>query len=159
MSNTTTTKICENVQLLDDMNSWDIPEFHESVCATIKFWTLKARTRFHLNAKQLPMPILSYNLRGNIAGQAFYREHVIKINPVFLQTQTWDMINNTIPHEICHFVTHAVHNFPVYPHGKEWRNICLDMGHTPQTYCHYGKYKTNVQQVSNMINKMSNEDF
>lgn len=77
---------------------------------------------------------LEYNLRGRVAGRAWWPQNRIQLNPVFLLDQA-DFIHTTVPHEIAHLLTHALHGSRARPHGPEWRQVMLNLGHPP-IRCH-----------------------
>lgn len=150
----------EPINLIDNLSKFELPEFHQTVIDTIKHYIIKARTKYRLNADILPMPNLSYKLRGDCAGVAIYSENEIRLNPVYLETYTYDMLTNTIPHEIAHLVTRKLYGFKVATHGKEWQNVCLDLGHVPTVRHSYGTYKQASQDlVNSKVNSLSADDF
>lgn len=148
--------IDEQVQLIDSLSRFELPEFHSSVLNTIKFYTLKARVEFNLTREQFPMPCLSYKIRGDTAGQAWYAEHKIKINPVYLEFNPHHILHDTIPHEIAHLVTRLIHGFGVAPHGREWENVSSKLGHV-HNRCHNMPRVRDV--IADKLRGMSEDDF
>lgn len=153
----------ESVELVGNLRSWEVPSEHDAVVAQIKIWILKARKRFHLSANDLPMPKLSYALKGNTMGMACWEPEVwtIRINPVYLEANAYEQIMDTIPHEVCHLVTRKLHGKNIYPHGREWQTVCLNLGHYPSVTCNtVGSYKETVKELERkMINDISVDDF
>lgn len=81
------------------------------------------------------LPKLSFELNSNrIAGQAFYYDWMIKINPKFLQSNSDHVVNVTVPHEVAHLVCHKVYPRAKQGHGPEWKGIMQSFGLKPETY-------------------------
>lgn len=89
-------------------------------------------------------PEITYEVAGNVAGYACYGENKIKLNSDYLRTEFQDMMHDTIPHEVAHFVTHWVYDYGrmnpygkriVKPHGPQWRGVMLRLGVEPER-CH-----------------------
>jgi SprT protein len=78
---------------------------------------LKAETHFR---RLLPRPIMKFNLRGGVAGKAFYHSNEIRFNPILLEENPEDMIGNTVAHEVAHLVAHLVYGHQSHGHGKDW---------------------------------------
>lgn len=151
----------EQVKHAKTYREWQLPEHDFAIRMSIKNWILKARMRFHLSAKRLPMPLLSYELKGNILGQAFYREHMVKINPTYLAHSPHRVIDETVAHEIGHLVAFKIYGSYIRPHGKEWQNVCLDMGHYPSVRdCQVPSFKEAQRQLeAKELRELSADDF
>ncbi|MDC0219965.1 SprT-like domain-containing protein, partial [Verrucomicrobia bacterium] len=76
-------------------------------------------------------PTISYDLRGQAAGQANYRHNVIRLNRELLEKYTADFIDQTVPHEFGHLVAYRVYGSRIKPHGKEWKSVVLALGAKP----------------------------
>lgn len=55
---------------------------------------------------------------GTIAGRAYYGRRLIKLNPLFLEDNFDTMINQTLPHEVCHLIAYDDHGDAGKGHGK-----------------------------------------
>jgi SprT protein len=101
--------------------------------------------------KDLPMPTVSYDLRGTTAGTASGAKWHIQLNAVLLAQNTDDFMIDTVPHEFAHLACHQI-----YPqayeteiirtargvkrtkrsiHGSEWKSIMVALGCDPSR-CH-----------------------
>lgn len=95
--------------------------------------TLLLAERLYNRAFELPK--LSFELNSSkIAGQAFLHDWKIKINSRFLQSNSEEVINVTVPHEVAHLVCFVLHPRAKQAHGPEWKGIMQDFGLKPSTY-------------------------
>ena len=79
-------------------------------------------------------PIISTDLRGRVAGQAFYYQNKIRLNGGLLVKYPERMLEQTLPHEIAHLVVHEVYGRAnIKPHGQEWKNCMRVLGCEPKT--------------------------
>ncbi len=81
-----------------------------------------------------PTPELSFKVRGKAAGKAYLQQWQIRLNPTLLIENQQAFIEQVIPHELAHLITH--HQFGrVRPHGKEWCHVMTNIFHCPpKTY-------------------------
>lgn len=87
----------------------------------------------HFPDTKLIVPEIVYDLKGHTAGMA--NKSKIRINVDLLYTEHYDdMIQSTVPHEVCHVVQRQL-----YPasksHGYEWTRLMLLLGLPPER-CH-----------------------
>jgi SprT protein len=80
------------------------------------------------------IPIL-FNLRGKYAGM--YRRHgsqrLIRFNPWLFAKYYKHSIEQTIPHEVAHYITDCLWPFcKVKPHGQEWKSVMQKFGVEPR---------------------------
>jgi SprT protein len=81
------------------------------------------------------LPLISYNLTGTNAGQAWPTKWEIKVNAK-LATENFDeYVYQTIPHEFAHLVAYRQYGGSIKPHGKEWQEIMKFFGLKP-IRCH-----------------------
>ena len=78
---------------------------------------------------------ITFDLRGKCAGM--YRrkgkEKCIRFNPWLFAKDYKHSIEQTIPHEVAHYITDSLWSFrKVKPHGKEWKSVMLDFGVSPE---------------------------
>jgi SprT protein len=79
-------------------------------------------------------PIIYTDLRGRVAGQAFYYQNKIRLNGGLMDKYPERMMEQTLPHEIAHLVVHEVYGRAnVKPHGSEWKNCMRVLGCDPKT--------------------------
>ena len=78
---------------------------------------------FDAKAQGLKYPEMDYLKKGVAGAHADCGTNTISMNKVYLLEQTENMIEDTIPHEFAHLVTHFL-----YPrasaHGREWKMVC-----------------------------------
>jgi SprT protein len=82
-----------------------------------------------------PFPTIRWDLRGLCAGRAYYRENLIRLNPVLLQDNVEQFIERTPMHEAAHLLAFRKHGGNIDPHGAEWRRVMWALGR-PATRCH-----------------------
>lgn len=73
----------------------------------------------------LSIPEVRYNIRGSCAGECSVgvktNKCILRFNPSLLGDYPEHFINNTVPHEVAHYVTHISCGNEVLPHGPEWK--------------------------------------
>lgn len=111
----------------------------QDACRTaVGHWVDKAEKSLAEVGKQLPMPEVSFDLRGLSAGMAVISRKStvncrIRINTYLLQHYPREMMEQTVPHEVAHLVTYALHG--KLDHGPEWRAVMDSFG-VPAERCH-----------------------
>jgi SprT protein len=76
------------------------------------------------------LPTLEYRQMGRRAGTANYSEWTLTLNPDYLRNgHLEDMIEQTLPHELAHFVSYTVYG-PLHGrgHGREWKSVMSRLG-------------------------------
>lgn len=84
------------------------------------------------------IPDIRYVTKGRAAGRAHWMtngRHWIDINPILLNENVEYVVNQTVPHEVAHLLTYAVHGTRVKPHGREWKQMMYSLGKRPNR-CH-----------------------
>lgn len=120
------------------------------VTAKLQEGIAKAEAKY---GQKFPMPIVSYELRGTVAGYANYRRWSIRLNFELMMQNVDEFIERTVPHELAHLITDRV-----YPeahqrgwsgkrevHGPKWQSVCAVLGMTDITRCH--SYDTTATKV------------
>lgn len=93
----------------------------------------------------IKFPTITYDLRGRTAGQAKYTYDqtrpdaiwLIRLNSVLLIENLYDMLLNTVPHEVAHLAVQAIHGREAAPHGIEWSNVMYYLGLSAQRTHNY----------------------
>lgn len=81
-----------------------------------------------------------FDLTGRTAGM--YRvqrgSRSIRYNPYIFAKYYTDGINQTVPHEVAHYIIDMLHGLRrVRPHGPEWRAVAQALGASPRATCNY----------------------
>jgi len=78
---------------------------------------------------------ITFDLRGKCAGmyRRNGREKLIRFNPWLFAKYYQQSIEQTIPHEVAHYITDCLWPFRrVKPHGKEWKSVMQALGAEPR---------------------------
>src|SRR5437660_1940053 len=69
------------------------------------------------------------------AGRADYRQKLISLNPRLVEHPT--EIDRTLRHELAHILAQfRAARRRISPHGREWRQACIDLGIAGEKRCH-----------------------
>ncbi|MBK5967840.1 MULTISPECIES: SprT family zinc-dependent metalloprotease [Thiorhodovibrio] len=85
-----------------------------------------------------PPPEIRFDLRGQSAGQARCDARarcVVRFNPWLLLRHGEEFIDQTVPHEIAHWLTFKRFGRRARPHGPQWRELMVLFGAEPRR-CH-----------------------
>lgn len=106
---------------IKDMNldQLDTEQLASAIDQTVDDCITKAQRAFQ---RAFAKPDVSFALKGKTAGKALLEDNEIRLNPVLLLENTDAFIEDVIPHEIAHLITHQVFG-RVKPHGKEWQYV------------------------------------
>lgn len=80
-------------------------------------------------------PTITYDLKGTVAGQAFYYENKLRLNSIALKKYREHFIEQTVGHEVAHLTAFKRHGGGISPHGTEWKNF-MRFFHLPPDRCH-----------------------
>lgn len=92
---------------------------------------------------------VEFDLKGKTAGMYRVRsqrsflksdryERAIRFNPWLFAKYPEDSWDNTIPHEVAHYVVDCLYgNRTIRPHGQQWQQIMRDFGAQPTTRANY----------------------
>lgn len=103
-------------------------EQREQVAQRIRNLTQQARELFGPRLQTLPH---RFDLRGKCAAQ-FCRSHVgcwYRFNPWVFAADFEQHLDETLAHEVAHYVAHLLHPHRIRPHGPEWRAIMAQFGY------------------------------
>jgi SprT protein len=85
------------------------------------------------------MPFVVYDTQGRTAGWSRFNSETgdgeLDINPILFNENVERVLNQTIPHELAHFVAKMVFGRGIKPHGYEWKRVMRLFGKKP-TRCH-----------------------
>ncbi|MCG9745194.1 SprT family zinc-dependent metalloprotease [Shewanella sp. Isolate8] len=83
--------------------------------------------------RSFPRPEVNFKLRGKSAGTAHLQLNKLRFNPVLLEENPEEFVDQVVPHEICHLLAYRLFG-RVKPHGKEWQALMINLyGLTPRT--------------------------
>ncbi len=92
----------------------------------------------------VPSPVdITFDLKGRSAGMYRMRQRQgrwqrsIRYNPWIFSKYYQDNFDNTIPHEVAHFIVEQRFGLSVKPHGGEWREVMNFFGAEPSVRCQY----------------------
>lgn len=74
----------------------------------------------------MSVPKINVNQRGKAAGTAWLTRWEVRFNPVLLEDNFTEFLNQVVPHEVAHLVVFDRYQTPHYrpkPHGKEWKFV------------------------------------
>jgi SprT protein len=100
----------------------------ESVIDQTNYYIQSAADYFNQSFKEIP---ILFDLTGRAAGM--YRvkagQRVIRYNPYVFAKYFDDNFNETIPHEVAHYITDMLYGFnKSRPHGSEWKSVMQVFG-------------------------------
>ncbi|MDH5599999.1 MAG: SprT-like domain-containing protein [Gammaproteobacteria bacterium] len=100
----------------------------ERVIEQTKHFLESATNYYNREFKQIPV---LFDLSGKAAGM--YRvkagQRVIRYNPYIFAKYFEDNFNETIPHEVAHYVTDILYGLGnIRPHGHEWKSVMQQFG-------------------------------
>ncbi|WP_428848288.1 SprT family zinc-dependent metalloprotease [Shewanella olleyana] len=93
--------------------------------------------------RQFSRPIVQFTLRGKSAGTAHLQVNKLRFNPILLEENAAEFIDQVVPHEISHLLSFQLYG-RVKPHGLEWQRIMQDVFNVPADTTH----QLNTQSVT-----------
>jgi len=84
---------------------------------------------------ELDFPKIEFDIKGQVAGYAYYRQNKIRLNPKAFELEPEDMMEDTVPHELAHLYARKHFGRGIKPHGREWKTIMRALGVEPKR-CH-----------------------
>lgn len=126
-------------------------EQQQHILAATRQWIERAGQLLQRDFAVIPVV---FDLQGRAAGM--YRVtrglRVIRYNPAIFARYYQDNLQQTVPHEVAHYVTDIVSgNTNVRPHGPEWRQMMTSFGVAARATCQYdlaGLPQRNMQRFS-----------
>ena len=107
-------------------------ETHYQINKVVARCIQQAQTAFQ---RTFPYPSVHFKLRGKVAGKAYLQLNEIRLNPVLFKENRQAFLDEVIPHEIAHLITHQVYG-RVRPHGKEWQGVMESVFAVPAKTTH-----------------------
>ncbi len=88
---------------------------------------------------RLPDLRVNFDLSGATAGLFEVHGSAVRVryNPWIFAKFFQDSLDNTVPHEVAHFVVHQRYRRRMKPHGSQWRQVMADFGADPAVTFHY----------------------
>lgn len=83
---------------------------------------------YHAAGVRMPMPTVSFDLRGKTAGQAYYTKNHVRLNAVLLTENTTEFIEQTVGHEVAHLAARFKYTSAIQSHGPEWQAMMAVLG-------------------------------
>lgn len=115
------------------------PELEQRIQDKIVETVNKINEYFNL---ELKIPKVYYDAKGTKAGVAKYATMTVHLNKTLLLENVEDMVENTVPHEVCHlgtFYQHFAEGKVGQPkaHGAAWKLMMWVVGASPKTTHNY----------------------
>lgn len=85
-----------------------------------------------LTVIDMPTPTITYDLKGGVAGTAYYSENRIALNVDYLYQDTEDMIKDTLVHEFAHLASYHLYGNKGTGHNDYWRHTMRQLGLEPK---------------------------
>jgi SprT protein len=82
-----------------------------------------------------PRPEVLFTQRGRIAGSAHLRKNELRLNPILLEQNKTQFMDEIVPHEICHLLAYQLYG-RVKPHGIEWKALMKNLYGLPGKATH-----------------------
>lgn len=88
---------------------------------------------------RLPDLRVDFDLTGTTAGLFEVHGKAVRVryNPWIFARYYRDSLDNTVPHEVAHFVVHQRYRRRMKPHGAQWRAVMADFGANPEVTFRY----------------------
>ena len=100
-------------------------------CKAAAVWRINQLCAEHKIIK----PVITYGLRGSVAGQAFMRQNRMDLNMILFQENFADAIVNTLPHELAHLESWRQGQKRGDFHKGIWRKLMVQFRAAPIA-CH-----------------------
>ena len=112
-------------------------EQQQQVIDKTEFYIQLAASLFQRRIKTIPV---YFDLTGRASGMyiAEHRRHYIRYNPYIFAKYFEDNLQNTVPHEVAHYVSDLIYGLErIKPHGNEWKMIMQSFQVTPSVTSDY----------------------
>lgn len=79
-------------------------------------------------------PVIYLDLKGLVAGKAWYKEWCIQYNTTLAYTDIETFLERTVPHEVAHMIDYLL-GYRSH-HGEPWKRIMRMLGASDTSRCH-----------------------
>jgi len=135
----------------------------ERVVNEFERYRLYAASVFNQTFASLPV---RFDLKGRAAGMYCVKsykgniERSIRFNPWLFAKYPDDSWENTIPHELAHYIADCLYGMrTIRPHGKEWKSIMHSLGAEPVVRASYNLDGIPVRQVKRYLYRCDCRDI
>lgn len=93
-----------------------------------------------LFGRQFKPITIHFKLTGRAAGMYHFNrgKRYIRYNPYIFAKYFEDNLENTVPHEVAHYVADILYGIKnIRPHGLEWQHIMRQFGVEAKVHCDY----------------------
>jgi len=135
------------------------PSEQESVITETSHYIQAASEYYERSFSEIPV---LFDLTGRAAGM--YRikagQRVIRYNPYVFAKYFDDNFNETIPHEVAHYVTDMLYGFnKSRPHGSEWKSVMQVFGVAANRTANYDLTGLPVRQYQKYLYHCGCQNF
>lgn len=95
----------------------------------------------------MPMPTVSFDLRGKTAGMAYYDRQHVQLNAVLLTENGQAFIDSTVGHEVAHLASWRKYGPAGRGHGEHWKTCMRIIGQEPRRTHQYDVTNSRVGKV------------
>lgn len=99
------------------------------LCKQITQWAVEVIQDIERTWPDFPMPTVSFDVTGRVAGIAYLDENRVSFN-LAIAAANMDKFKNTVIHELAHLVVDKYYPMARQAHGKEFRWVCQHLGGT-----------------------------
>ena len=135
----------ENTQSMQDQTYLTEAQRQSLVKATSD-WISRANRLFDCN---LPPIDVHFNLSGRTSGMFCVKGKLeyIRYNDAIFAQHFAPSFNETVPHEVAHYVVHKLYGRRAKPHGKEWKAVMAAFGVAAEVRCNLDLSNVNLKQL------------
>ena len=96
-----------------------------------------------------PRVVLDIRDGAGLAGQCNHKQAILRFNQFYLRQELRDMIDDTIPHEVAHWIDWELNH--KHGHGDTWRAIMLAVYGLKPTRCHSYQRAKKVRNLDDLL--------
>lgn len=85
--------------------------------------------------QKFPYPKIEFDLKGRVAGYAYYHKNKIRYNIGIFRNQPQKFLDRTTYHEVGHLISFKLYGEAGKGHGKFWKYVMQKIGQEPSR-CH-----------------------
>lgn len=96
---------------------------------------IKVARRLYPECGSREIVIVPKLLDYRVAALASFRVKTLWFNQMYLTPKNLEIyVSEVIPHEVAHLVSDFVYPNAKYAHGKEWKEVCTELGGVPKQW-------------------------